>query len=69
MTSDLDITALAAQIEERCSTLEREIAALRAKKTAIGNELRDKQDELDLAKSMRPRKRKASVPAPTPAAE
>ena len=70
MTADLNVTELAAQIEEKCTTLETEIAALRTQKKRINDQIKAKQAELDLASSMRPRKRKAKpVTAPTPVAE
>jgi chaperonin cofactor prefoldin len=64
---DLDIKALAAQIEETCSTLENEITALKQEKHRINTQIKAKQDELDVAKSMRPRKKR--VPTAAPAAE
>lgn len=62
--TDLDIPALAAQIEQRCSTLENEIATLRKQKNNITSQIKAKQEELDIAKSMRPRKRKTQVATP-----
>jgi hypothetical protein len=62
---DLNIAEMAKQIETACATLESEIAALRKEKAKITAALKAKTEELELAKSMRPRRKVAAAPAVT----
>ena len=63
MTENLDIHALAAQIEQRCSTLEAEITQIDTQIKTLREQKKAKQDELALAATMRPRKPRTRKPA------
>lgn len=72
MTEDIDVHALAQQLEAKGAKLEGELKTLRDQKKRIATQISEKQEELDLVNSMRPRKRKkaaATVAAPTPPTE
>jgi hypothetical protein len=62
----IDIAAMALEIEATCTSLEAEIADLRREKQLISTVIASKQEELDLAKSMRPRKRKRAAAVVVP---
>ena len=66
MTDPIDARKIAEQLQARVDELDAALTSKRKARDVLNDEIRDMQDELDMAKSMLPRKRRTKKAAEQP---